>query len=167
MSEIEVANMEMKEILLGALWRPFQMIITEPILLVTDIYLGLIYAVLYCWFEAFPIAFIGIYGFSLGTLGLSYLGILIGAFLVMIPYFLYLYLVQEKKFKKGTMTPEDRLQPAIIGSFCIPICLFWFGWTVRASIHWIVPIIGSAFFSIGATLLFNSILNYQGDAYPE
>ena len=30
-----------------------------------------------------------------------------------------------------------------------------------------MPIIGSAFFSIGAFLLFNSILNYLPDAYPE
>ena len=30
-----------------------------------------------------------------------------------------------------------------------------------------MPIIGSAFFSVGAFLLFNSVLNYLGDAYPE
>ena len=29
-----------------------------------------------------------------------------------------------------------------------------------------MPIIGSAFFSIGAFLLFNSVLNYLPDAYP-
>ena len=32
--------------------------------------------------------------------------------------------------------------------------------------QWIVPIIGSGFFTIGAFLLFNSVLNYLGDAYP-
>ena len=36
----------------------------------------------------------------------------------------------------------------------------------RESVHWIVPIIGTAWFSIGALLLFNSALNYLGDAYP-
>ena len=30
-----------------------------------------------------------------------------------------------------------------------------------------MPIIGSGWFSIGAFLLFNSVLNYLGDAYPE
>jgi DHA1 family multidrug resistance protein-like MFS transporter len=30
-----------------------------------------------------------------------------------------------------------------------------------------MPIIGSGFFSIGAFLLFNSVLNYLGDAYPD
>ena len=29
------------------------------------------------------------------------------------------------------------------------------------------PIIGSGFFSIGTLLLFNSVLNYLGDAYPD
>lgn len=33
--------------------------------------------------------------------------------------------------------------------------------------HWIVPIIGTAWFSIGAFPLFNSILNYLPDAYPK
>lgn len=46
-------------------------------------------------------------------------------------------------------------------------CLFWFGWTAMPQIHWIVPIIGSAWFGIGAFLLFNSVLNYLPDAYPE
>lgn len=36
----------------------------------------------------------------------------------------------------------------------------------RPDVHWIVPIIGTAFFSIGALLLFNCVLNYLGDAYP-
>ena len=41
-----------------------------------------------------------------------------------------------------------------------------FGWSARPEVHWIVPIIGSAFFSMGAALLFNSVLNYLPDAYP-
>jgi DHA1 family multidrug resistance protein-like MFS transporter len=35
------------------------------------------------------------------------------------------------------------------------------------SIHWIVPIICSSFFSVGTFLLFQSVLNYLQDAYPE
>jgi len=49
----------------------------------------------------------------------------------------------------------------------LPLGLFWFGWSSRPSVHWIVPIIGSGFFSAGAVLLFNSVLNYLPDAYPE
>jgi DHA1 family multidrug resistance protein-like MFS transporter len=67
----------------------------------------------------------------------------------------------------GNIEPEKRLLPCFVGAFCIPICLFIFGFTSKPDIHWMVPIFGSAFFSIGAFLLFNSILNYLGDAYPD
>ena len=166
-AEIEAQDMPKSEIARAALWLPFKLTFCEPILLFTDMYLGLVYAVLYCWFEAFPLTFIGIYDFSLGTAGLAYLGILVGALVCLALYFGFLYFVQEKQFENGTLTPEARLPPAIVGSIFLPISLFWFGWTARESVHWIVPIIGSSFFSIGGLLLFNAILNYQGDAYPK
>jgi DHA1 family multidrug resistance protein-like MFS transporter len=75
--------------------------------------------------------------------------------------------VEPQFNENGELKPELRLPPAFVGAFCIPICLFWFGWSGRASVHWIVPIIGTGWFSIGAFLLFNSVLNYLGDAYPE
>lgn len=74
---------------------------------------------------------------------------------------------QEPQFDaNGDISPEKRLPPAIIGSLFIPVCLFWFGWVSRASVHWIVPIIASSLFPMGAVLLFNALLLYQGDAYP-
>ncbi|THX26755.1 putative caffeine resistance protein 5 [Aureobasidium pullulans] len=133
-----------------------------------NLYIALIYGLLYVWFESFVIVFIDIYGFNLGKGGLAYLGILIGAFAILPPFFLYLYRVLEPQFDdKGDLKPEKRLPPACVGAFMIPICLFWFGWSARADVHWIMPIIGSAFFSMGSVLLFNSVLNYLPDAYPE
>ena len=52
--------------------------------------------------------------------------------------------------------PENRLPVAMFGSFFLPICLFWFGWTSGSSIPWIVPIVGSAFFSVSVFLLFQA-----------
>ena len=74
--------------------------------------------------------------------------------------------------------PEARLPVAMVGSIFLPVCnlayisditahavppqisLFWFGWTSASSIPWIVPIIGSAFFTVGAFLLFQAGLKY-------
>ncbi|MCJ1243738.1 hypothetical protein MMC30_000935 [Trapelia coarctata] len=133
-SELEIAaeHMTPKEIAMISLVRPITLNFTEPMVFLLNLYIALIYGLLYIWFESFPIVFTGIYGFSLGLSGVAFVGIL-----------------------------------ACVGAFFIPICLFMFGWTARASIHWIVPIIGSAFFSVGTLLLFNSVLNYLGDAYPE
>lgn len=167
--EILAEQMTLKDMALMVIIRPFSMTFTEPICFALNLYIALIYALLYCWFESFPIVFIELYGFSLGTEGLAYLGILVGVLIVIPPFFLYLKFVQEKQFNPttGELQPEKRLPPAFIGAFCIPICLFGFGWTARASVPWIVPIIMSSFFSIGAFLLFNSVLNYLGDAYPD
>ena len=166
--EIEAEGMTSNEIVQMVLIRPFSLSFTEPIVFLLNFYIALIYALLYLWFESFPIVFIGIYRFSLGIQGLAFLGILIGALITVPPFFWYVHKYVEPLFNdKGEIRPEVRLKPAIIGAFFIPVCLFWFGWSARPSIHWIMPIIGSSFFSIGAFLLFMSVLTYLGDAYPK
>ncbi|KPI40869.1 Caffeine resistance protein 5 [Cyphellophora attinorum] len=158
-------QMTNQEIVRMVLIRPFTLGFLEPICFALNMYIALIYGLLYIWFESFPIVFVEIYGFSLGTEGLAFIGILVGAFVVLPPFLWWFHKYTEPKFDdKGELTPEWRLPPAFVGAFCIPICLFWFAWTSRESVHWIVPIIGTAFFSIGAFLLFNAVLNYLGDA---
>ncbi|KAI9700475.1 MAG: hypothetical protein M1820_006774 [Bogoriella megaspora] len=167
-SEIDAENFTGKDVVMMVLVRPFTLSFTEPIIFALNLYIALVYALLYLWFESFPIVFMGIYGFSLGTLGLSYLGIMVGALLCIPPFFYWAYKYLEPKFNEnGELRPELRLIPALFGCFCIPICLFWFGWSARPSIHWIMPIIGSAWFSIGAFCMFMSVLAYLGDAYPK
>lgn len=169
-TEGELAGQDMKpsDIIMMSIVRPFQLSLFEPICFCLNMYIALIYGLLYIWFESFPIVFIEIYGFTLGTEGLAFLGILIGVFVTLPPFIYYQHKYIEPKFnEKGELQPEWRLPPSFVGAFCIPICLFWFGWSSRPSVHWIVPIIGSAWFSIGAFLLFNSVLNYLSDAYPE
>lgn len=160
-------TMTRNEIVKMVLVRPFTLSFFEPICLALNMYLALIYGLLYIWFESFPIVFVGIYGFTLGTQGLAFLGILIGVFVVLPPFLWYFHKYTEPRFdENGDLQPEWRLPPAFVGAFAVPLCLFWFGWSARESVHWIVPIIGTAWFSIGAFLLFNAVLNYLGDAYP-
>ncbi|KAL1745321.1 major facilitator superfamily domain-containing protein [Schizophyllum fasciatum] len=156
--------------------RPFQLMLTEPIVLSLNLYIALIYALLYVWFESFPLVFTAIYGFSLGTEGLAFLGIFVGQLVTYALFCVYvrkrlepLYDEAEAGAAHGArkVTPEDRLPPAMLGGWAIPICLFWFGWTSTASIHWIVPIIGSSLFSVGTFLLFQSVINYLPDSYPD
>ncbi|KAF3764107.1 benomyl/methotrexate resistance protein [Cryphonectria parasitica EP155] len=169
-SEPELIGQDMtgKDILTMTLIRPFSLLFTEPIVFALDMYIALVYGLLYIWFESFPIVFVEMYQFSLGTLGLAYIGLLVGIFVVAPPLFWYQHRYIEPKFNdNGELVPEWRLPPAFVGAFALPICLFWFGWTSQPQIHWIVPIIGTAWFSVGAFLLFNSVLNYLSDAYPE
>lgn len=170
-SESEITQKEMTgaEIAKISLLFPFVLCFTEPIVFLLNLYIALIYGILYVFFEAFAIVFVEIHGFNEGELGLSFMGVFIGAVGTMLAFELYLKKNLEKKFDEaedGYIKPEQRLPPAMLGAFGIPICLFWFGWTARADIHWIVPIISTAFFGGGTFLLFQSTLNYLPDAYP-
>lgn len=166
--ELEAEKMTGREVVMMCLVRPFTLNFTEPMVFLLNLYIALVYGLLYIWFESFPIVFIEIYHFNLGQEGLAFLGIFVAAMVVIPPYFAWLYFVQEKQMNEnGECQPEKRLPPACVGGFFIPICLFWFGWSARPSIHWIMPIIGSGWFSIGTFLLFNSVLNYLPDAYPD
>ncbi|KAH0427132.1 hypothetical protein CcaCcLH18_09879 [Colletotrichum camelliae] len=148
--------------------RPFTLNFTEPMVFLLNLYTALIYGLLYIWFESFAVVFRGIYGFNTGLIGLSFLGIFVGAVIIVPPFFWYLHKYLEPEFdENGFIQPEKRLPPAFLGGVAIPICLFWFGWSSRQSINWIMPIIGSAWFSIGSFLLFNPVLNYLTDAYPD
>jgi DHA1 family multidrug resistance protein-like MFS transporter len=148
--------------------KPITLNFQEPIVFLLNLYIALIYGLLYIWFESFPLVFSGIYGFSLGIEGVAFLGILVGTLIGAASLFTWLYFYQEKQFDdNGNIEPEKRLIPAMVGSFFVPICLFWFGWSARSDVHWIMPIIGTSFFGIAAFALFNAVLPYLSDAYPD
>ena len=155
--EIEAEGMTGNEIAMMVLVRPFTLSFFEPILLALNLYIALLYALIYLWFESFPIVFTQMYGFNLGQEGLAFVGILLGALLILPPFYYYLRHYVEPHFVNGEIKPELRLPAACFGGFCIPICLFMFAWSAGRT-HWIVPIIGTGFFSIGAFCLFNSVL---------
>lgn len=124
------------------------------------------YGILYLIFTAFPIVFRGQRHWSQGISGLAYIGIIVGQFLAMI-FYVFLETSYRKRIAKNPSkkTPEARLEPAMIGGVLLPIGLFIFAFTNSVNIHWIVSIIGSAFFGLGQVLLFISLINYTIDAY--
>ncbi|TEY62317.1 hypothetical protein BOTCAL_0164g00160 [Botryotinia calthae] len=149
-----------------ALSRPWILLFTEPIVLLLSLYLAIIYGTLYMMFGAFPIVYQIGRGWSSGIGGLAFCGVAVG----MISAALYSlwdngrYNATAAKHNNAA-PPEARLPPALIGSICLPVGLFWFAWTNSPSIHWIVSIIGTAPFGFGMVLVFLSVMNYLIDAY--
>jgi DHA1 family multidrug resistance protein-like MFS transporter len=164
-SEIDTANHELKDHLL-VLARAFTLSFTEPIVFLLDLYTALLYGVLFTWFESFPLVFGEIYNFSLGSQGLVFFGIFVGGLVTVPLYLLWVRFSIVPRITKPTFKPEMMLPPTFLGAVSLPICLFWYGWSSRESMHWIMPIIGSSFFTVGVVTLFNCILNYLGIAYP-
>ncbi|AAW43510.1 hypothetical protein CNBE1830 [Cryptococcus deneoformans B-3501A] len=146
----------------------FKLSCMDPVILFVNVHTMLIYGVLYLWFEFFPFVFGEIYCFSAIQQALAFFGILAGAVISVTVYLLWLYFFYQPRVADSEVIvqPEDRLRPGQIGAICIPICLFIFAWTSRESVHWIAPIIGTAFFAPGFYLSFQSVLNYLGESYP-
>lgn len=139
-----------------SLKRPFQLLVLEPMVLNLCLFSSILLGVLYLFFGAFTLVFKNNHGFNVSQIGLTFLGIFVGmvAGVSCDPLFhkYYVKLVEEREARGGEpggSEPEFRLPPAIVGAPLVTIGLFWFGWTTYSSIHWIVPIIGSAIFGMG------------------
>lgn len=167
--EIENKNMTVRELAIDTLWRPFEIALTEPVVLLIDLYISLVYSIMYLWFEAFPIVFVETYGFTLVELGVSYVSVMIGVLVGAVFYISVIYQVFTKKFFNGkgdTITPEVFLPVAIAGSLLMPIGIFIFGWSANPQHHWMGPIMGAAVFCTGAFLVFQTLFNYMAMSFP-
>lgn len=136
--------------------RPTKMLFLSPIVFLLSLYVAVIYGYLYLLFTTMTTVFEDNYGFSQGSVGLAYLGIgcgsLIGLFaLGLSSDRLHQYLTKKNG---GVPKPEYRLPPMIIGSWFIPLALFWYGWTAEKHDHWILPILGTSCLGIGMLMAF-------------
>lgn len=158
---LENALLTTKEMLVETLWRPIEVIIFEPVVLLINIYIGLVYSVMYLWFEAFPIVFYEVKGFTLIEMGVSYMCILVGVLIAAAIYVPLIYRqFTKRKLRNEEVHPEVFIPIAIFGSFLMPIGIFIFGWTAAEDLHWIGPLIGAAIFAASAFLIFQTLFNY-------
>jgi DHA1 family multidrug resistance protein-like MFS transporter len=167
-SEIDQENLTSRDIVIEALWRPFQLILLDPSIAFTAGYTALIYGIFYSFFEAFPLVYNEMYGFNLGELGLTFLSVTVGVILSIVWYWWYIYYIVEPSIRlHGLGAPERRLIPALYITWFVPIGLFIFGWTSDPSIHWIVSCIGIMITTIGIFLIIQCIFLYIPLVYPQ
>ncbi|KAJ7128070.1 major facilitator superfamily domain-containing protein [Mycena filopes] len=143
----------------------------EPIVLFCNIYMGFVYAMFYLWFEAFPLVFTDIYHFNEGVSGLPFVGFLVTGTLTYAAYCLYqIYHIEPRTARAAAehkeLAPEVKLELGLEASIFIPTSVLIFGFTSKASISWIVPVIGAALYLPGIYLVFQSVANYLMTAYP-
>ncbi|EMD32362.1 hypothetical protein CERSUDRAFT_108809 [Gelatoporia subvermispora B] len=166
-AEHERADWSIKGVVHRTLYRPIQMLILEPILVLVTLYLSLMYGVLYALFEALPIIFMGTRGFTEGQAGLIFIGVGIGTTLgAMTTLPLSRHYPQLLKRWRGFPPPEQRLWGAMIGGPCLVVGCFWLGWTGQyASIPWIVPALATVPIGFSVSIVFISFLSYLVDTY--
>lgn len=147
--------------------RPVKLLTLSPITLFFSIYVAVIFGYLYLFITTFPRVFQEDYHFNTGVTGLVYLGLGVGNFCGL----LIIGKTSDPIYRKLTAknhdvsTPEFRLPPLMLTSPLIAVAFFWYGWSAEAHTHWIVPILGTAFFGTAMMPAFSCINMYLVDTY--
>lgn len=94
-------------------------------------------------------------------------GALIATFVNPAQDWAYLRSARRNKERPGKPIPEARLYASIPGTLLFAAGLFWYGWTCRGSIHWIVPTCGIACVGVGIYSIYLGVVNYLIDAYEK
>ncbi|KAI5803017.1 major facilitator superfamily domain-containing protein [Geopyxis carbonaria] len=152
-----------------ALLRPFQLLLLEPIVILTTVFVAMIWGILYLYFGAYPIVFTLHYGWDDGPAGAAMMGIGIGAILSAgaAGYSNKLYQQLCVTHGKNGKFPEGRLPLAMLSAILAPISIFWFAWTSKGDIHWLAPVASGVLFGFSMAILFISFISYLTDSFPE
>ncbi|KAI9688755.1 MAG: hypothetical protein M1822_001112 [Bathelium mastoideum] len=154
-------------------WRPLHMMLVEPIMLPTSLFVAWSQTILFVFYVAYPYILVRVYSFSLSHVGLSFLPLFVGTTLAVpvlgiIDKRVYQVEVARARANGELPTPEARLFPSKIGAMLIPVALFWLGWTARSGVHWAAPVMSGLVYGFAFAFAMLSIPIYKGDVYgPE
>lgn len=166
-TEFDHPDRTLAAILGRALYRPFRLLSTQPIIQVIALYQAYIYGLMYLLLSTFPGLWTNKYHESVGIGGLNYISLGMGFFLgtqITAPLNDRIYR-KLKKRNNNVGRPEFRVPLMCIGSLLMPLGLFWYGWSAEYGIHWIMPNIGAAFFGAGCIICFQCMQSYIVDSY--
>lgn len=149
-----------RQIIGRAFSRPLRMLAFSPIVLLLGLYLAFVFGLTFLLLATFSQVFEDTYGFGPGVAGLAYLGLGIGCIIGTI-----LFARSSDRLAKRNKNPEHRMILMMFGGPFVPASLFWYGWSAEYKVHWIVPIIGTAFIGIGIVFVTASGQLYMIDTF--
>lgn len=139
-----------------SIWRPFDLFLHEITVVLFTIYLTVLYIVSFTFLTGYTFIYGDIYHFSQGSVGLCFLGLVIGIVLGgALAWPLHTVysreLARAKANGRETLPPESRLWYAMLSAPCLPLGLFWMAWTAFAGVPYWSSLAGSML--IGVTFL--------------
>ncbi|KAI0390899.1 major facilitator superfamily transporter [Xylariaceae sp. FL0594] len=148
--------------------RPFVLFFTEPILWFFNLWISVVYGILYLCFVAYPVIFSQHRGWSPGLTGLSFVGIGIGTMIAILGEPLWRRMINShpRDPATGKVPPEATARIMFVGALLTPLGQLVFAWTsLPVTIHWAVPIAFGIPFGLGNSFSFIYGANYLAGAY--
>jgi len=139
--------------------RPLHMMFVEPLVASLSLYTGFAFAMMFSFFGSYNFVFQSVYNFDQRSIGLTFLGLLVGFFCALLSFLIFDATLYQRAILKASgkgekVAPEYRLYVAMLGSFMLPIGLFWFAWSPAKDVHWIVPVLAGVPFGWGCLGIF-------------
>ncbi|KAI0509488.1 major facilitator superfamily domain-containing protein [Xylaria bambusicola] len=149
------------------LTRPFILFFTEPILWFFNLWISIVYGILYLCFVAYPLVFSQHRGWSPGLTGLSFVGIGLGTTIGIVGEPIWRRVINSHPVdpETGRRPPEATARILAIGSILTPIGQLVFAWTSLPPTHWAVSIAFGIPFGLGNSFSFIYGSNYLAGAY--
>ena len=156
--------------LLHSTWRPFDMLVHEPTIVLFTIYLTILYVVSFSFLTGYTFIYGDIYHMSQGSVGLCFLGLDVGiGFAALLAFPLHRKYIQDldKAHANGEsgLPPEERLWMAMLTAPCLPVGLFWMAWTANHSISFWCSLVGSTLIGTAFLGVFVSSYLYMIDSF--
>lgn len=166
-TEFEGPNQGVTQKLRLSINRPARLLFTQPILIVTSIFLAYNFGILYFFLSTFSSLYTTVYHQTTLQSGLHYIAIMVGymtANLIkgQVVDRVWVHLTEKAG---GETAPEYRVPLMVPSGLIMPIGLLWYGWSAEARLHWIMPDIGAAIFGCGLLLNTGLLLNYNLDSF--
>ncbi|RAK72726.1 putative MFS multidrug transporter [Aspergillus fijiensis CBS 313.89] len=146
-----------------SVYRPFHMLVSEPVVFFFSLWVSFSWAVLYLQFGSIPLVFRTNHGFNIEQTGAVFTSMCVGALLITV-----ISIYQDKiahHYNLLPRTPEARLYFVCVEAVLMPIGLFWFGWTSYSSIAWISPTMAIGCATMGIFAVYLAVFNYLADTY--
>ncbi|KAF2800793.1 MFS general substrate transporter [Melanomma pulvis-pyrius CBS 109.77] len=154
-----------RDLFIFSIIRPTKMLTQSTICFAISLYVAITYSYLYILFTTFTAVFTNQYGWHGGVLGLSFLGLGIGSLVGQLVFTHFSNATVAKHIARGDFKPEHRLYMMTIGGFFLPVGLFWYGWSVQAQAHYMVPIVGTGVMGFGLLMTFMPANTYLVDVF--
>ncbi|KAK7737126.1 hypothetical protein SLS63_002917 [Diaporthe eres] len=122
-------------------------------------------AAAFIFLATLPTVFKEKYIFSTSTVGLVYIGLMVGFAAGVALSATVMDKVAMRLSEKSGHKPENRLVPIVYASPLIPAGLLLYGWSLQAGLHFTVPIVGSALVGAGMVLTLLPLNTYLVDAF--
>lgn len=149
----------------GSIVRPIRLLLTSPLVFLPALGLAIIFGMMFLMLSTMSTVYQLVYGWSVGSSGLPYLGLGVGLFIGLGVYSATADKVYRRLTKTMLPSPEMRLAPITLGAPLAAVGLVIYGWALEKQLHWIIPIIGSVVFCQGMVAFMMPVTTYLIDAF--